>query len=191
ERLTRQALFFAAQERADDLTYRWHWQLGRVRREQRDLGTAAPEFEPALRSLAPGRPKLRNGYRDSMEFFSREVKPVYLDLVDALLRLANAAGESSRQQETLGKALDTVERLKSAELQDYFRDECVVAQEAQAMPVERIAHDAAVLYPIVLPDRLELLLRVNGRLHRRTVSIDQASLADNAVRLRELIQDRE
>jgi CHAT domain-containing protein len=48
-----------------------------------------------------------------------------------------------------------------------------------------------VLYPSVLPDRLELLLRVNGRLHRRTVSIDQASLADNAVRLRELIQDRE
>jgi len=191
ERLTRQALFFAAQERADDLTYRWHWQLGRVRRGQRDLGAAAAEFEAALRSLAPVRPELRNGYRDSMEFFSREVKPVYLDLVDALLRLADAAGESSRQQETLGKALDTVERLKSAELQDYFRDECVVAQEAQATPVERIAHDAAVLYPIVLPDRLELLLRLNGRLHRRTVSIDQASLADNAVRLRELIQDRE
>ena len=191
EQLTRQALFFAAQERADDLTYRWHWQLGRVYREKRDLSAAAAEFEAALASLGPVRPELRNGYRDSLEFFSREVKPVYLDLVDALLRLADAASESSQEQQMQSKALDTVERLKSAELQDYFRDECVVEQEAQATPVDRIAHDAAILYPIVLPDRLELLLRVNGRLHRRTVAIDQASLADNAFRLRELIQDRD
>jgi CHAT domain-containing protein len=191
EQLTRQAIFFAAQERADDLTYRWHWQLGRVYREKRDLSAAAAEFEAALASLGPVRPELRNGYRDSLEFFSREVKPVYLDLVDALLRLADAASESSQEQQIQSRALDTVERLKSAELQDYFRDECVVAQEARAIPVDRIAHDAAVLYPIVLPDRLELLLRVNGRLHRRTVAIDQASLADNAFRLRELIQDRD
>ena len=191
ERLTRQALFFAAQERADDLTYRWHWQLGRVQREQHNLSAAAAQFEAALLSLGAVRPELRNGYRDSMEFFSREVKPVYLDLVDALLQLADAAGEGSQQQQSLGRALDTVERLKSAELQDYFRDECVVEQEAQAIPVDRIAHDAAVLYPIVLPERLELLLRVNGRLHRRTVRTDQAALAENALRLRELIQDRD
>ncbi len=191
ERLTRQALFFAAQERADDLAYRWHWQLGRVYREQLNSSAAVAELEAALRSLGPVRPELRNGYRDSMEFFSSEVKPVYLDLVDALLHLADAARAEPQQQEMLGKALDTVERLKSAELQDYFRDECVVAQEAQATPVDRIAHDAAVLYPIVLPDRLELLVRVNGRFHRRTVRIDQAAVADNAVRLRELIQDRD
>jgi CHAT domain-containing protein len=191
EQLTRRALFFAAQERADDLAYRWHWQLGRVHREQRQSSAAAAELEAALHSLGPVRPELRNGYRDSTEFFSREVKPVYLDLVDALLKVADAAGEGPQQQETLSKALDTVERLKSAELQDYFRDECVVEQEAQATPVDRIAYDAAVLYPIVLADRLELLLRANGRLHRRTVRIDQASVADNALRLRELIQDRD
>jgi CHAT domain-containing protein len=106
--------------------------------------------------------------------------------VDVLLRSADARVVG--REDYLDRALRAVEALKSAELQDYFRDECVVAQESQALPVEQVARDAAVLYPIVLPDRVELLLRTHDRLIRRSVAIDQATLSTNALQLRELVQ---
>jgi CHAT domain-containing protein len=47
----------------------------------------------------------------------------------------------------------------------------------------------AVLYTIVLPDRVELLLTLNGELHRRSVNVTQEQLSEAALRLREFAQD--
>lgn len=188
EELTRKALFFAAQTQANDLIYQWRWQLARLWRQQQRLQDAVQEFEKAIAALAPIRQELRSGYRDSGEFFRNEIRPVYVEFVDALLLIADAGGVDRRQQ-TLDRARNIIEQLKSAELQDYFRDECVVEQQAQALPVDQVARDAAVLYPIVLPDRIELLLQLDGRLRKHTVTVEQSVVTDNALRLRELAQD--
>lgn len=182
----RRALFFASALRANDLAYRWHWRLAQTLVKQGRTPEALVEFDAALAALAPLRGELMSGYHDREEFFLTEIKPIYVEFVDVLLR--NADARLVEREGYLDRALRAVEALKSAELQDYFRDECVVAQEAQALPIEQVARDAAVLYPIVLPDRVELLLRTQGRLFRHSVVIDQATLSTNALQLRELVQ---
>ena len=186
ENQLRRAVFFAGSIRAHDLAYRWHWRLAQTLVGQARTAEALAEFDAALTTLAPLRGELTSGYHDREEFFLTKIKPIYVEYVDILLRSADA--RVADKDGYLDRALRTIEALKSAELQDYFRDECVIAQEAQARPVAEVAHDAAVLYPIVLPDRVELLLAAHGRLVRRSVPIDQATLATNALQLRELIQ---
>ena len=61
----------------------------------------------------------------------------------------------------LTEARGTIETLKTAEVRDYFKEQCLAAPEAKRTAVERAAGSSsrtAVLYPIVLPDRVELLL---------------------------------
>jgi CHAT domain-containing protein len=188
ERLTEQALLHGARAQARDLTYRAHWQTARIRRERGQPAEAALALERALAELTPIRQELTNGYRDSDTYFEQQVKPLYLDLVDTLFASA-ATATGVAQQATLARARDTIELLKSAELQDYFRDECVVEQERAAAPLEAIAAGAAILYPVVLADRVELLLQIDGALSRHTVAVAQSTLNDNARQLRELIQD--
>jgi len=51
-----------------------------------------------------------------------------------------------------------MEVLKSAELQNFFKDECVTYQEEDTAFLDRTPPHTAVLYPITLEDRLILLL---------------------------------
>jgi CHAT domain-containing protein len=185
----RQAVFFAGQVRADDLGYRWHWRLAQLALREDRLTDAIGEFDAALTALTPIRHELLNGYRSSDDFFQHEIRPLYLEFADALLRSADATTEEGKRQQTLERARNTIELLKNAEVQDYFRDECMLAQEAHSVPVDQASQDAAVLYPMLLGDRLELLVQIRGRLIRQTVPVDQAVVMENALRLRELIQE--
>jgi CHAT domain-containing protein len=83
---------------------------------------------------------------------------VYLELTDLLLVQAAAARDPAAAQAGLREARDTVERLKNAELEDYFQDDCVAALRSKTSGVESVAAKTAVLYPIVLPDRLAVLV---------------------------------
>lgn len=187
EQRLRQAVFFAAQERAGDLTYRWHWQLARIHMRASRSTEALNEFAAALAALTPLRAELMNGYHDTDEHFETEIRPLYVEYVDALLRSAASADTTTRAS-TLFRARATLEQLKSAEMQDYFRDECVLAQEALARPIDTIDAGAAVLYPIVLSDRIELLVQIQGRLIQATIPIARERVTESAMRLRELIQ---
>lgn len=187
EHRLREAAFFAAQERAGELSYFWHWQLARLYMRASRRDEALAEFAAALAALAPLRAELMNGYHDTDEHFETDIRPLYVEYVDALLR-GSASADATTRAAALMRARATLEQLKSAELQDYFRDECVLAQEAQARPVETIDADAAVLYPIVLPDRIELLVQIHGTLIQETVPIERERVTESALRLRELIQ---
>ena len=83
---------------------------------------------------------------------------MYLDLADALLHGATLVEAGDASIALLFEARTTVERLKAAELRDYFRDECIVDLEAKTTTLEKIAGTAAIVYPILFKDRIELLV---------------------------------
>jgi len=68
-----------------------------------------------------------------------------------------------------GEARGLVESAKADELRDYFRDECVTALGGRTVSLDDLTPRTAVVYPIVLADRLELLGRGRRRLHQRSV----------------------
>ncbi len=164
--LTRQAIFFAQQDsstfitphnQASDILYRWQWQLGRLFKAQQQIDQAIDAYRNAVQSLRPIRWELAIGYRNSSQSFRETIGPVYFELADLLLQRAKSVSGKEKER-WLTEAQDTIERLKTAELQDYFRDECVTEFQAKRTPLAPGILNTAVLYPILLPDRTEILL---------------------------------
>ncbi|MBH9575686.1 CHAT domain-containing protein [Inhella proteolytica] len=81
-------------------------------------------------------------------------QPLYLGLVDGLLQQARAR---QQDQDLLRRARDALEQLRQAEIQDYLGDRCEVdalkGGQSQALP-----SGSAAIYPVLLDDRLELLV---------------------------------
>ncbi len=162
--LARRALSWADAVQDVEAGYLWHWQLGRTLREQGQSEAALKEFRLAVdilegtRAGAPRIGNLESSFRD-------RIGAVYLDLVDALLASAGRDPNVDREKRLL-EARATLDKLGVAELRDYFQDDCVEALRAREVPVDRASSTTAVVYPILLPDRTEILVSHAGRIRR-------------------------
>jgi CHAT domain-containing protein len=168
--LTRRALFAAQTADAPDAIYRWQWQLARIHGAAGNPDLALADYRQAVATLGKIRDELALTATARETDFRAEVEPIYLGLVDLLLRRSAAKRHADEKQELLAEARNTVEDWKAAELRDYFRDACLDAQR-KATP-DAIA-GAVVVYPIALPDRLELIVSDGGRLESTAVPVDR------------------
>ena len=169
--LTKRALASAQRVNAPEILYLWHWQMGRLLREQDRIESAIKSYRLAVEQLDLIRDDLTNDYRSGRRSFREAVGPVFLELADLLLRRAPGLEDRDLAQRLLVGARQTIEQLKAAELRDYFRDECVTALEAKITKIDRLEARTAALYPILLPDRLELLLSLADGIRQVTVPI--------------------
>lgn len=181
---TQRAIFAARQADAPEILYRWQWQTGRLLRAQAKNEEAILSYQHAVATLASVRPDLAaGGMRAS---FRESIGPVYSELADLLLEHSGSTGDAKRVSQYLVDARSTMELLKGAELQDYFQDDCVAALRARTAGIDQLAPRTAALYPIILKDRLELLLTLPDGMKRFTTRVDSATLTSEirAFRLR-------
>ncbi len=148
--------------------YRWEWQLARLLRA-RGSPDAPQVYEQAIASLDSVRAELAAG---TFRGFEQVVAPLYMDYVDYLLGRAHA--EPAAAGPLRRKVLGLIESARRAEVEDYFKDQCLVVEVETAL--SEVARDAAVIYPIVLADRLELLVYAAGGMHQFTVPVGRAEL---------------
>jgi CHAT domain-containing protein len=123
--------------------------------------------------------------------FRESVGPLYFELVDLLLRRASdpALPEQERRA-LLTEAREVVESFKVAELRDYFRDDCVDIALSRITQLDVVSPTAAVVYPIVLPDRVELLVTLPSGLRRFVVPVAEARLTREVHQFRQLLERR-
>ena len=152
--LTRDALDIAQSLSAPDITYQWQWQLGRVLGQTGNISEAIAQYTTAVETLTNLRSDLVALNPDIQFEFRASVEPVYRQLVDLLLRDA----EPTPAQ--LTQAREVIESLQLAELDNFFRDACA---SPTAINIDDLDSQAAILYPIVLPDRLEIILKLPGK----------------------------
>jgi len=188
--LSRRALFQAQQASAPESVYRWHWQIGRILKAKGASVDAIAAYRQAVAVLQSVRFEMSHGYATGEGSFRDAVGPVFFELVDLLLETAPPATELAANQARLLEARELVEQLKTAELRDYFRDECVEALEAKTESLDQVSPSAAVIYPVVLADRLELLLTSATGVRRATVPVSAAVLTAEVRRLRTLLEKR-
>ena len=171
---TQQALFAAQQADAPEILYRWQWQAGRILKAQGDSARAILAYQHAVTTLNNVRRDLiAGGARTS---FRESVGPVYFQLADLLLERSGTLSDPKQVTQHLVDARSAVEVLKGAELQDYFQDDCVTALRARTAGIDRLASNTAALYPIILENRLELLLSLPDGMHRYTSPVSSAAL---------------
>jgi CHAT domain-containing protein len=103
--------------------------------------------------------------QSSRQAFATEVEPVYLDYADVHLKQAARLPEGSpEQQKVLRDVRDQLESLKQAEVQDYFDSGCVVSNASADEGIN--IPGTAVVYPVLLSDRVEVLIETGGMLRR-------------------------
>jgi CHAT domain-containing protein len=187
-RLTDQALFAAQRGQEPELSFRWDWQQARLARQQGHLDTALASYRRAVAELQSVRQDIPVEYRNGSSSYRTTFGPLYLEFADLLLR--RSAADPTQAAPLIREARDTIETLKESELQDYFRDSCVTAFEAQQRSIETIAPGTAVLYPISLPDRLELLVSFGQDQRQFTIPVPEPALRAEVQRFRELLEKR-
>jgi len=180
-RLTSQALFLAQSVAADDQRFRWEWQLGRIERARGSMPGSAAALEQALTTLADIRSDV---LKSSPQAFSKLVEPAYLDYADTNLQRAAALPAGGDEQQKILRAVrDRLETLKQAEVEDYFQNECVASQESPSGSAFDLP-GVAVVYPILLGDRMETLIEAGGSLRRFSAPVSRGEATVTARRLR-------
>jgi CHAT domain-containing protein len=186
--LTDRAAFAAQQASAPELSFRWDWQRARLARRRGQTDAALTSYRRAVAELQSVRQDIPVEYRDGRSSYRTTFGPVYLEYSDMLLR--RASSDPARATPLIREARDTVERLKETELQDYFRDTCVTSFLAKQRSIETIAPGTAVIYPIALPDRLELLVSFGDEQRQFTAPIPETTLRDEVQHFRDLLEKR-
>ncbi|HAX76955.1 MAG TPA: hypothetical protein DCY88_14235, partial [Cyanobacteria bacterium UBA11372] len=154
QEVTQQALFIAQKIDAKDIAYRWQWQMGRLLKQEGNIKGAIAAYTEAVNNLKSIRRDLSAVNPDVQFNFRDEVEPVYRQLVDLLL-------QSEPSQENLLQARNLIESLQLAELENFFRASCLDANpELIDKIVDKEDKAAAVIYPIILSDRIEVILKL-------------------------------
>ncbi|HET9491881.1 MAG TPA: CHAT domain-containing protein [Methylomirabilota bacterium] len=186
---TRQAALAAQQVNAPESLYRWQWQTGRLFARLGRQDAAISAYRRAVSTLQSIRSEITVSHGNDGASFRDSVGALYFELVDLLLQ-RSATAAAGDQQAYLIEARDRVESLKVAELRDYFGDDCVEAAISKVTRLDVVSPTAAVLYPIPLPDRLELLLHLPSGLMRVSVPVTNTALTEETRQFRRRLEKR-
>jgi CHAT domain-containing protein len=189
--LTATAVFRAQQVQASELRYRWEWQEGRIHHAQGRDREALNAYRRAAATLQSIRAEFSAGNETIAADLREDATPLFLALADLLLQVSETEPDPERQQALLREARETVELIKTTEIQDYFQDDCVAAVRARIRELDAaLLPGTAVLYPIALPDRLELLLSLEDGLRKYRVPVSRDNLVEEVHRFRRHLEKR-
>ena len=188
--LTRRALSDAQQIDAPESLYRWQWQAARLLRALGEDDQAIESYRASIVTLQSIRQEAPEAYATTATSFRESAGRAYFEMIDLLLERAASIPDEEDAAPYLAEAREIVELFKLAELRDYFRDDCVDTYLARETGLDDVAADAAIIYPIILPDRLELLLGIGSRLSRVTVPVREEALTNLVRVFRLLLESR-
>ncbi|MFN3360899.1 MAG: CHAT domain-containing protein [Pseudanabaenaceae cyanobacterium] len=173
---------------APDVTYLLFAQRGRIAQKTGHIEQAIAEYSAAIQALSQLRQDLVNLNTDVQYNFREGVEPIYRELVSLLLK------NDRPSQAQLRQAREVMESLQIAELDNFFRDACA---DTKPTNIDAIDSKAAIFYPIVLPDRLEIIVAIAKQpLFHTRISIPRSTLrqtiqaARNSLRLTALPEER-
>jgi len=165
---TKQARLAADQNlRAKDSLYLWEWQAGRIFKAQAKESEASSAYERAIMTLGDIRGSLLLAERDLQFSFRDTISPLYREFARAKLERAESLRMANQEyQKELDWALDAIDSLKLAELQNYFGSDCVFAVFDKERVDDLEREDTAVFSSIILEDRTAIVVSLPNPEHK-------------------------
>ncbi len=179
--LSEQASALSEQMSPDEVMISLEWRKGRLYQKQDKNDFALAAYGKAVDNIQAIRMDIPVEYHDGKSSFRETLEPVYLGYAYHLLNKASHQ-EGEAKQRTLLLARQTVEQIKQTEMQDFFGGRCLI-EGLQHSELETMDAHAAVLYPIMLPDRLELLVSMGKIIRQYTVPVPQSRIHEEAGKL--------
>jgi CHAT domain-containing protein len=183
-KLTEKAIVLARSINANDILYLWQWQTGRIYKKEVKISEAIAAYDEAIINLQSLRQDLVAVDREIQFNFRDRVEPIYRQAVELLFQ-----GEVNASK--LDKARRLIEALQLAELDNFFRESClnnrpVILDEI----VDRNNPNTAIIYPIILEDRLEVIVKIPHQyLHHYTTKLPHQEIETTLSRLQEIITE--
>ncbi|MEM7772899.1 MAG: CHAT domain-containing protein, partial [Cyanobacteria bacterium P01_A01_bin.37] len=149
---TEQALAISQRMHANEIGYRWAWQLGRILNAQEQEEKTLTAYKTAVERLETVRNDLRFVDTDVQFSFRDAVEPLYREYVDVLLRHENGEVPS---QDSLKQAVRRIDDLQLTELENFLS--CDLGDPSTLVTPDP---SAAIVHPILLADRLIVILEL-------------------------------
>lgn len=157
EKLTNQALLLVQQKSAPNTPELWR-QLGKIRVRNGDDAGARVAYKAAIDNLKTQRQDRVANNPDVQYDFLEQVQPIYREYVRLLLSQDNPTQTDLRQ------AIEQIDGLQIAELDDFFREACLDDRE---VPLEKVVEqnpNTAFMFPIILSDQtLGVIAKIPGQ----------------------------
>ena len=194
-KITQNALNIAEVNQLFDSVYQWQWQLGRLYNNTGNKtaanatasrASAIASYTEAVNTLKSLRKDLVALNPDVQFSFRDNVEPVYRQLVDLLLQPKDS------NQQNLKQAREVIEALQLSELENFFREACLQAKVQQIDEIiDKTDSKAAVIYPIILKDRLEIILKLpnNSELSNFKTEKTQNEVESNLDKLQQYLRE--
>ena len=158
-----------SQNTSADLQIALEWRVARLHAAGGRQPQALAAYQRAVNLIEQIRQDTPIDYDDGQSSFSATFEPIYLGLVDGLLKLTDSTPQPQHDA-LLRRARDALELVKQTELQDYLGDRCVV-DAVKGGSATVIPPRTAVLYPVIFADRIEMLVETDQGMARFTTRI--------------------
>jgi CHAT domain-containing protein/uncharacterized protein YfcZ (UPF0381/DUF406 family) len=186
QQFTQSALQVAQAHQAEDIAYRWQWQLGRLYQARGETHKAIENYELAFNTLRGLRQDLA-ALNPAVQFsFREDVEPVYRQLVDLLLQEGHDLAH-------LQQARTIIDALQVAEVENFLQQACANAELAAIdQVIDQTDPTAAFIYTIILDDRLEVILKLpqSDQLQTHTVALSRSEVEQQLAELRRSLQQK-
>jgi CHAT domain-containing protein len=188
EQLTQKALNISNSIRAKDITYQLQWQMGRLYKQEGDINKALRFYHAAWQILKSLRSDLVAIDSNVQFSFRKSIEPVYREYVDLILKSVENNKQSQKQ---LIVAREVIESLQLAKIDNFFNSACFNTKVVLDDVVDKDNLKAAIIYPIILPDRLEVILKLpNSSLISYSTSISKDRVEATIQKLLTDIEER-
>ncbi len=167
EEVTQEAGIIAQNINARDISYQAQWQLGRLLAAQEQDERAISSYRQAVATIQSLRSDLVAINSETQFNFTENIEPIYREYVSLLLKYPDSS------ENNLLAAREALDSLQLAELENFFNATCLDAQPVVIDEItDRDDPSAAIIYPIVLEDRFEIILKLpQEKLRHYTVPI--------------------
>ncbi|BAZ40060.1 TPR repeat protein [Calothrix sp. NIES-4101] len=187
QELTEKAIVISQGINTPEITYQLQWQLGRLLKAQGNIKSAIASYDVAVNALQNLRSDLVTVDQNVQFSFREAVEPIYRESVALQLQdptLINLNKQAKAK--ILDQVRQRIEALQLAELDNFFREACLQGQKVLLdQVVDRDHPTSAILYPIILPDALQIIVKLpQQELKLYTTKVTESEVEQTVAQLR-------
>ncbi len=177
QEVTQQAAIIAQNINVRDISYQAQWQLGRLLAAQQQDKLAIASYRQAVATIQSLRSDLVAINSETQFTFTENIEPIYREYVSLLLKYPDSS------ENNLIAAREALDSLQLAELENFFHATCLDAQPVVIDEItDRDDPTAAIIYPIVLDDRFEIILKLpQEKLRHYTIPINNSQRVERTL----------
>ncbi len=180
EDLTKKAVYITQSILAEDIVYKWQYQLGSIYERQGKIPDAIAAYNAAVNTLDVVRHSLLSVNTNVLFYFREKLEPIYRDLINLYLQSPN--------QENLAKVLEVNKKFQLIELENFIQCNLSGFEPLEKIVKELKQTAVAIIYTIILEkqNKVEVILSLPNQdqpnLYHYSTPWDEVNENVNALR---------